>query len=169
MINVRNTQNGRERYALVPASRQVQWQDEGVLFGVTNTMSDRMGRVHEFQIWFDSPGAEPSTFNMKDKQTVTVQRPDGDYSFYIQQRYATGLQVANDPGVWIVYFGCGLMILGLYVVFMITHRRVWAYLSPDAKGGVKLLLTGGSNRNKASFDQHFAELADRLRQDQAIN
>ncbi|MFU8818376.1 MAG: cytochrome c biogenesis protein ResB [Desulfurivibrio sp.] len=168
MINVRNNRTGLERYALVPAGRQVRWQEEEVLFGVTNTMTDRMGRVHEFQVWFDSPGAEPSTFNMKDKQTVTVQRPDSDYSFYIQQRYATGLQVAKDPGVWIVYFGCGLMILGLYVVFMITHRRVWAYLSPD-KGGTRLLLTGGSNRNKQSFDKSFAELADRLRQDQAIN
>ncbi|HET98384.1 MAG TPA: cytochrome c biogenesis protein ResB [Desulfurivibrio alkaliphilus] len=169
LIKVQNTKTGLERTAMVSPRHQVTWEEEGVVFGVTDTMADRMGRVHEFRIWFDSPGADPSTFGMKDKQNVTVQRPEADYSFYVQQRYATGLQVAKDPGVWIVYLGCGLMILGLYVAFMITHRRVWAYLSPADNGGSKLLLCGGSNRNKASFDQRFKELAQRLRQDQAIN
>lgn len=169
MINVRNPATGNDRFALVPPGRQVNWPDEEVVFGVMNTSTDRTGRVHEFQIWFDNPGAEPSVFNMRDKQTVTVQRPNGEYTFYIQQRYATGLQVANDPGVWVVYLGFALMCLGLYITFMVTHRRIWAWLTPDGKGGTRLLLCGGSNRNKASFDQRFAELAERLRRDQAIS
>lgn len=169
MINVRNSETGRERYALVPPGRQVSWGEEDVSFGVMNTMTDRMGRVHELQIWFaDSSEAEPSVFNMRDKQTVTVQRPGNNYSFYIQQRYATGLQVANDPGVWIVYLGFALMCLGLYITFMITHRRLWVHLTPDDRGQTRLLLCGGSNRNKAAFDKRFTELAERLRQNQAI-
>ncbi|MDF1614484.1 cytochrome c biogenesis protein ResB [Desulfurivibrio dismutans] len=169
LIEVRNEETGQQRVSMARPGRQINWREEGLTFGVMNTMSDRVGRVHEYEIWFSDQEAEPSVFNMSDKQTVTVQRPEANYSFYIQQRYATGLQVANDPGVWIVYAGCGLMILGLYACFMVTHRRVWAYVRPDEKGGSKLLLCGGSNRNKETFDQRFAALAQRLRQDQVIN
>ena len=169
LIEVENKETGQRRVALEPPGRQVNWQNEGVTFGVMNTMTDRTGRVHEYEIWFSEPDAEPSVFKLQDKQTVTVQRPDNDYSFSIRQRYATGLQVANDPGVWIVYLGFAVMTLGMFAVFMITHRRVWAYLRPNGKGGTSLLLCGGSNRNKESFDKRFADLAERLRQDQAIN
>ena len=38
----------------------------------------------------------------------------------------TGLQVAKDPGVWIVWLGCTLMMAGyLYVAFFMSHRRIW--------------------------------------------
>ncbi|ADH84960.1 cytochrome c biogenesis protein ResB [Desulfurivibrio alkaliphilus] len=168
LVEIQNRETGAKRSFMARPGRQLQWRDEGLIFGVTNTMSDRTGRVHEYEIWFSDQEESPSVFNMRDQQTVTVQRPAGNYSFYIQQRYATGLQVANDPGVWIVYAGCGLMMLGLYACFMVTHRRLWAYVKPADKGGAQLLLCGGSNRNKETFDKRFADLAQRLRQDQSI-
>ena len=30
----------------------------------------------------------------------------------------TGLQVAKDPGVWVVWLGCTLMMVGIYVAFL---------------------------------------------------
>ncbi|MHB1399296.1 MAG: cytochrome c biogenesis protein ResB, partial [Trichloromonadaceae bacterium] len=39
----------------------------------------------------------------------------GDYIFSLieaKQRYYTGLQVAKDPGVWVVWLGCAMLIFG---------------------------------------------------------
>lgn len=168
-VTVRNQASGRERLFPATPEQPVIWPEEEVTFQVVGTRTDEMGRVHEFQISFADPGAEPSLFRMRDLQMVTVQRPAADYSFHIRQRYSTGLQVAKDPGVWVVYTGFLLMLCGLYIVFMVTHRRVWAWLRPEGEGKVRLLLAGGSNRNKASFDRSFGELVERLGRDAAID
>ncbi|TBV81856.1 MAG: cytochrome c biogenesis protein ResB [Desulfobulbaceae bacterium] len=168
MISVRNKETGRTRHALVPSGRQVNWPEENVLFEITNTLTDHAGRAHKLEILFSEPGAIPSVFVMQDEQSVAVQRPENTYVFFVRQRYATGIQVAKDPGVWIVYAGFALMTLGLYVVFMVTHRRIWAHLRQDAQGRTWLMLCGGSNRNKETFDQRFTKLTDYLRQNQII-
>jgi cytochrome c biogenesis protein len=79
--------------------------------------------------------------------------------------YATGLQVAKDPGVWLVYLGCGLMLLGLYMAFFLTHKRIWLYKHVDA-GGTTLNLGGSSNKNKPAFAKLFDQLENLI--DRAI-
>ncbi|MGD2080912.1 MAG: cytochrome c biogenesis protein ResB, partial [Nitrospirota bacterium] len=46
----------------------------------------------------------------------------------------TGIEVRRDPGVWIVYLGCALMAVGLYIAFFANHKKLWMALSPS-KGG----------------------------------
>ena len=36
-----------------------------------------------------------------------------------EPQYYTGLQVTKDPGVWVVYIGFILMIIGFYITFFI--------------------------------------------------
>jgi len=38
--------------------------------------------------------------------------------------YYTGLQVTKDPGVWVVYSGFILMIIGCFVTFFMSHQRL---------------------------------------------
>ncbi|MFH7325804.1 cytochrome c biogenesis protein ResB [Desulfurivibrio sp. C05AmB] len=168
LVRIRNQANGRETSLLAGAGQPFAWPEEEVSFQLATSRSDRQGRVEEFQVSFSAPGAEPNVFPLRDLETATLSWPGGDYLFYVRQRYATGLQVARDPGVWVVYAGFALMLLGLYVTFLVTHRRVWACLRPDGEGRTRLLLAGGSNRNQATFDQRFAELVERLRRDPAI-
>jgi cytochrome c biogenesis protein len=42
----------------------------------------------------------------------------------VEQRYFTGLQVSRDPGVWVVYTGFILIIVGCYITFFMSHRQV---------------------------------------------
>jgi cytochrome c biogenesis protein len=75
-------------------------------------------------------------------------------------REYTGLQVAWDPGVPVVWLACTVMILGLYVAFFVAHKRVWVRvdLDPDETA---VLFAGTSNRNPASFEREFeSALAD---------
>ncbi len=44
---------------------------------------------------------------------------------------STGLQVARDPGVWIVWTGCSLILGGMLLAFGLSHRRSWLKIGPD--------------------------------------
>ncbi|MHB8708080.1 MAG: cytochrome c biogenesis protein ResB [Desulfuromonadales bacterium] len=78
----------------------------------------------------------------------------------MEQSYYTGLQVAKDPGVWVVWLGCFLMVVGSCGAFFLSHRRLWVTIQPLAKGvGVKL--GGSAHRNQPAFALYF----DTLRKD----
>jgi len=83
----------------------------------------------------------------------------------IEQNYYTGLQVNKDPGVWIVWFGCLMMILGLYVAFFMSHRRLWLRLAPetDNPDRLQLVLVGNANKNQPAFEAEFKELVEQIK------
>ncbi len=72
-------------------------------------------------------------------------------------RFYTGLQVARDPGVWIVWLGCLLMVVGIYAAFFISHRRIWIRV----KDG-EVTVGGNSNKNQSGFQLAFERLAGKL-------
>ena len=85
---------------------------------------------------------------------------DSPFSFALldyQQKQYTGLQVKKDPGVWVVWLGCALLVLGSIAAFTLSHRRLWARIEPDGKGA-KILLGGNAHRNQPAFALFFDEL-----------
>ncbi len=76
-------------------------------------------------------------------------------------REYTGLSVTKDPGVWVVWIGCGLMILGLIVSFFSSHQRVWVRIPKSPAG--EILLAGSANKNRVGFEKAFGELAGEIR------
>jgi cytochrome c biogenesis protein len=141
--------------------KELAWSEKGVHFGIINleAIGDRVVRL---KIWLRDDKGEPSQFWMKAGETVSIERPDTTYLFSAKQRYATGLQVARDPGVWVVYFGCGLMLLGLYMAFFLSHGRIWLILRKHNEGTV-IDLKGTTNKNKEAFDAKFQTLAELLK------
>lgn len=79
-----------------------------------------------------------------------------------EQRQATGLQMTRSPGKNIVYFGSIMMVIGIFILFYLPHRKVWLRLRQREDGGTDLLLAGNSNRNVLDFQKAFAELAGRI-------
>ena len=88
------------------------------------------------------------------------EKRDGKYAINlldVQQSYYTGLQVAKDPGVWVVWLGCLLIVLGSMSAFFLSHRRLWVKIQPLDKGvGVKI--GGSAHRNQPAFALFFDEL-----------
>lgn len=78
-------------------------------------------------------------------------------------REYTGLQVAWDPGVNIVWLACIIMILGLYIAFFVPHRRVWIRVDLDSDEAA-VLIAGTTNRNPASFEKEFDGAAADLKE-----
>ncbi|MBA4374403.1 MAG: hypothetical protein C0402_16245 [Thermodesulfovibrio sp.] len=92
----------------------------------------------------------PKTWNM----------PDGSRVEFVDLwgvQY-TGMQVRKDPGVFLVYLGCIIMAIGLYMTFFMSHRRVWVALTEE-KDSVKILIGASANKNRASLEQKIEKLA----------
>jgi cytochrome c biogenesis protein len=69
----------------------------------------------------------------------------------------TGLQVGKDPGVWIVWVGCILLMLGVILVLYSSHQRVWARLSPSSQG-CSIQVIGNADKNKLGFEIKFNQM-----------
>ena len=49
-------------------------------------------------------------------------------------RYYTGLEVNRDPGVWVVYSGFIIMIVGCFITFFMSHQQICIKVSAQGKG-----------------------------------
>jgi cytochrome c biogenesis protein len=76
---------------------------------------------------------------------------------------ASGLQIAQSPGKPIVYFGCTMLILGVFLLFYLPQRRFWALVKANGSQ-TDILLAGMSNRNPREFDGYFEQIGDELKQ-----
>jgi cytochrome c biogenesis protein len=54
---------------------------------------------------------------------------------FVRESQFTGLNVARDPGVIIVWIGSILLFVGFVIRFMVQHRRLWARIAPGPRGG----------------------------------
>lgn len=81
----------------------------------------------------------------------------------IEARYYTVLKAATDPGVPLVAAGGLILVMGLMIVFLVDHRRVWI-LVEESKGKVRVVVTGRSLRTSAGLDRELAGLAGLFRE-----
>ena len=137
--------------------------------GTSFKLLESTQEVRQFMPGFSGPAARVEvTFKGKAPQNFIVlknypelnaQRGD-DLTFDYEgtnARMYTGLQVAKDPGVEIVWVGCALMCIGLYIAFFMSHKRVWVIVS---KGHARMY--GNASKNHAAFSMQFDELAEKF-------
>ena len=152
---------------IVPFQQQKEWSEKNLKFGVINAKVVGQSIVSS-KLWFSDGSGSPTTVWIDDGAELDIDGGNGTYRVSAKQMYATGLQVAKDPGVWWVYVGCGLMLFGLYVAFFMSHRRIWLLLTEE-KNGTSIILTGSANKNRAGFEKAFEELAELLQKDAEQN
>lgn len=104
---------------------------------------------------------------LNDHEQITIKRGEAVFTLNMAQRYATGLQVVKDPGVWIVYAGCGLMLLGLYVSFFMSHIRVWVLYLQGNKGG-EVIVLGKTNKNTMKMERLKEKIITTLLQEEKL-
>ena len=77
------------------------------------------------------------------------------------QVYYTGLELAQDPGMNIVWVGSAMLVIGLCFMFYLPHRKLWVVISEGDKGaGITLGAT--TNRNKLGCEREFHQLLTRV-------
>jgi len=141
-------------------------QDNQVRYEIVGTGADGHGHG-PYKVWFDDELGDPVELVIEDKKTATIKRGDTTYSFMMKQRFATGLQVVKDPGVWIVYAGFGLMLFGMYVAFFMSHRRLWLAVQKTG-ANVTIILSGSSNKNQTGFSNTLEDIAHELQNEKTL-
>ncbi|HEX9022526.1 MAG TPA: cytochrome c biogenesis protein ResB [Geobacteraceae bacterium] len=74
------------------------------------------------------------------------------------EKFYTGLQVAKDPGVWVVWLGCALMVGGICLAFFFSHKRVWVRVADG-----RVIVGGTASKNPAGFQLVFDKLVDKIK------
>jgi len=77
-------------------------------------------------------------------------------SGYTAPQYS-GLQIAKDPGVNIVWAGSGLLMVGLLISFFIFHRRLWISIVPSENRAL-IYIGGISNKDTTGLETEMDRL-----------
>lgn len=88
----------------------------------------------------------PMTFQLKDFEHIQ----------------ASVFQVARAPGQNIVYLGCFLLIVGIFVMLYVRERRLWVWLAPGRDGLAQASMALSTNRKTMEADQEFETLKTQL-------
>ncbi|MBI9088597.1 MAG: cytochrome c biogenesis protein ResB [Desulfobacterium sp.] len=81
-----------------------------------------------------------------------------------EKQYYTGLQVNKDPGVWCVYAGFILMIIGCWVTFFMSHQSYCVEIrNPDGTNTL-VEVSAIANRNAQSLKLKTARLASTMKE-----
>ncbi len=80
----------------------------------------------------------------------------------VDMNSTTGLQVARQPGQWMIWAGCLLLVTGLMMALYLSHIRIWGIVATDRKGQPALLLGGQPSKYRENFERKFHELTDEV-------
>lgn len=137
----------------------------GGTVAVVDYQDDLVDLGPAFRLHQERPGNSAADFWVFQRLPAFDRDRGADLVFHVHDvgmRYYSGLEVSRDPGVWVVWGGCTLMVLGFLVAFFMSHRRLWLRAGP--KGGKTLVQVGGrTNKNRPGFENEFAALCERLK------
>jgi len=162
IVHITENTSGDNKYFNIPFQKQMSWEEKDLQFGIINAEAAGQ-RVVRAKLWFKAGENPPSIEWIADNDQATFTSGTKEYTVSAKQMYATGLQVAKDPGVWVVYIGCGIMMLGLYMAFFMSHQRIWLY-KKNGSPIPQLWLSGSTNKNKMTFAKIFAQLKNHIEQ-----
>lgn len=156
----------------VPETRQLHLNDKFLITG-----TDIEGTLKDFipAISFDEKGRPFAFAEQMNNPAVFIEFSEKGkikYSGWIMKRYPqtwelpeghtveftdywgveyTGLQVRKDPGVWIVYLGCIVMAVGLYITFFMSHKKIWVRLLEE-KNNTRIIVALTANKNRTALE-----------------
>lgn len=139
--------------------------NNGYSFAVTNYAENFRNFGPAVQVHVNAPdGTHGTPFAVLQDHPDFDAKRGGIFSFSLtgaDQLQFTGLQVANDPGVEIVWVGCFLLVFGSLTAFFFSHRRLWVCLD-EKKGKTRIRIIGNAHRNQPGFSIAFDDLQLKL-------
>ncbi len=93
-------------------------------------------------------------FSLGQVKRAEASSPDYDGPRYIlasvDELYRTLLDVNHDPGIPLVYTGCTLITLGLFITLFWNHRKLWIKVTPE-----RVSMGATTNRNAGIYETRF--------------
>lgn len=168
-IDVRDRKAGATQTVVVGMNSGIQNLPDGTGFQITNFAENFATEGQSYgpaaQVSLYRPGQPPSTFVILQNYPQLDESRNGAQVFSIRdikQGYYTGLQVTKDPGVWVVYLGCIVMVLGFYQCFFMSHRRFWVTVYYQ-DGKATVLAAGSTNKNRDIYAKEFKKVVSQMK------
>ena len=137
----------------------------GYSFAVTNFTQNDRNFGPAMQLRVNTPDGNPGTpFVVWQNFPQFDIKRGGHFSFALlgfEQPQFTGLQVAKDPGVNIVWLGCALMVFGSLSAFFFSHKRIWVCIEEDGQQ-TQIQVAANAHRNQPGFALAFEEFEKKL-------
>ncbi len=120
----------------------------------------------EHQIWvFQQPENLKKRFPEKMLQSPKLNPSSFEpYTFFlerIENKYYTVLQISRDPGVYFVWAGFFMIMIGLFITFFISYRRIWVRIRDD-HGKVEVAVAGKASKNPLGMEQEINQLTQKI-------
>jgi cytochrome c biogenesis protein len=80
-----------------------------------------------------------------------------------EKKYYTGLQVTKDPGVYLVYLGFILMVIGCYIAFFMSHQSLCVEVVKIDDSSYRTVVHGYANKNRMGMAMVVRKLASLLK------
>lgn len=80
----------------------------------------------------------------------------------IEDTYYTGIQLSYDPGVFIVATGSFIIIIGIFVTFFSSHKKIWVRIEGEGKQ-VKLSVAGTSNKDPVGLEREIGHIVKNIK------
>ena len=90
----------------------------------------------------------------------------GTFAFVVkefEQKYYTGLQITKDPGIWYVYSGFILMIIGCWITFFMSHQSYFIEIEKNNTSFSKVSISGTTNRNSQAMKLKIKKIVIKLK------
>ena len=97
------------------------------------------------------------TFDRMRKGAIAVVVKD------FEQKHYTGLQITKDPGIWYVYSGFILLIIGCWITFFMSHQSYFIEVESFRDNGSKVSISGTTNRNTQGMKLKIQKIATTLK------
>ncbi|MEJ2201526.1 MAG: cytochrome c biogenesis protein ResB [Desulfuromonadaceae bacterium] len=153
----------------VPPDRDVNWPGTSIFFRVAELQRDPDGIVQRAKLLLTTgPDAAAEEIWINNRQQTTIGPPGRQFTLSIRQLYTSLLLATKDPGIGIVSFGSIQLMLGLFISFCLSHRRLWVRITPNEKKGARIHLCASSSKNLPAFSQRFQKLIDSLSRDETL-
>jgi len=159
-LAVHTPDGGKGETVSLAAGQKKEIPGYGTVSGV-DYQNDFQGLGPALLVVLEKPGKPPAQFwLLRAYPNFDRQRGDSRYLSFagVDQIFYTGLQVARDPGVNIVWVGCTLMVIGIMIAFFMSHQRLWIRLSRGGDGRVEVVLAGSTNKNRLAFEKRFEKI-----------
>jgi cytochrome c biogenesis protein len=134
---------------------RVEIPESSSTFTLTRFIPDFQGVGPAFQGVLSRTGRPADHLMILQNYPGFSQAQSGDFSFRVKEFepiYYSGLQVNRDPGVWMVWAGCILMMVGFTMTFFLSHRRIWVRMIEEGEDTV-VEMAGSSHRNRIEFEK----------------
>ena len=79
------------------------------------------------------------------------------------KKYYTGLQVTKDPGVYLVYLGFILMVVGCYIAFFMSHQSLCVEVVKTNEDSCQVMVYGNANKNRMGMAMTIKKIASLLK------